>query len=346
MKAAIFKDVEDICIEEVPMPECPIEGMLVKVHYCGVCGSDVRNYYNGLKDGVKKQIMGHEIAGEVIDVATEVKKFSVGDRVAIAPDISCGECWYCKRSLVNLCEDHRMVGTHIPGGYAQFIALPPEVIQRGFVEPVPNGMTYQHAAFAETCAAVIACQQRINVSLGDAVVIIGDGPVACLHIEVARARGAGKIIMLARDKIKLAERFKPDHMVDNTNSEAATKHVKALTDSRGVDIVIIAVPTVTVQEQALNIVRKRGVIVIYGGVPKNNEISPLNSNLIHYNEIELTGSFSYPATGLADALSALHSGIISADMYIDKIISLEEVVKGINMIQRGEALKILIDPWK
>ena len=120
----------------------------------------------------------------------------------------------------------------------------------------------------------------------------------------------------------------------------------ALTDNRGVDIVIIAVPTVVVQEQALSIARKRGIVVIYGGVPKNNEISPLNSNLIHYNEINLTGAFSYPATGLMDALSALHSGIINADMYINKIVSLEDLVKGMNMIQRGEALKILIAPWK
>ncbi len=345
MKAAVFKDIEDIRVEEVPIPACPAGGILVKVHYCGICGGDVRNYYNGLKGGIKNQIMGHEISGEVVEVSPEVTQFKAGDRVAMAPDVSCGECWFCRRGLVNLCENHRMLGTHFPGGYAQYLALPHEVLQRGFVEPIPDGMSYEHAAFAETCAAVIACQKRIDVSLGDTVVIIGDGPVGCLHLEVARARGA-KTIMLARDKIHLAERFHPDVLIDNSDAEAATSQVLALTDGRGADIVILALPTVMVQGQALNIVRKRGKVVIYGGVPKTNELSQLNSNLIHYNEIELTGSFSYPATGLSDALSALHAGVIHADMYLGPVVSLADVVKGMNLIKTGQALKVLIDPWK
>ncbi|MDR1511021.1 MAG: alcohol dehydrogenase catalytic domain-containing protein [Synergistaceae bacterium] len=346
MRAAIFKDIEDIRVEEVPQPKCPEGGILVEVHYCGICGGDVRNYHNGLKDGVKNQIMGHEIAGKIIEVSPSITRFKVGDRVAMAPDVSCGECWYCKRGLVNLCENHKMLGTHFPGGYAQFIALPDEVMTRGFVEPIPESMTYKHAAFAETCAAVIACQKRIDVSLGDDVVIIGDGPVGCLHLEIARARGAKKIIMLARDKIKLAERFRPDYLIDNLDVNAATKRILELTDGRGADIVILALPTVVVQDQALRIVRKRGKIVIYGGVPKDKEISQLNSNLIHYNEIEVTGSFSYSATGLSDALSALNSGVIHADMHINEVVSLDDVVKGMEMIQTGKALKVLIDPWK
>lgn len=345
MKAAVFKDIEDIRVEEVPIPACPAGGILVKVHYCGICGGDVRNYYNGLKGGIKNQIMGHEISGEVVEVSPEVTRFKAGDRVAMAPDVSCGECWFCRRGLVNLCENHRMLGTHFPGGYAQYLALPHEVLQRGFVEPIPDGMSYEHAAFAETCAAVIACQKRIDVSLGDTVVIIGDGPVGCLHLEVARARGA-KTIMLARDKIHLAERFHPDVLINNSDAEAATSQVLALTDGRGADIVILALPTVMVQGQALNIVRKRGKVVIYGGVPKTNELSQLNSNLIHYNEIELTGSFSYPSTGLSDALSALHAGVIHADMYLGPVVSLADVVKGMNLIKTGQALKVLIDPWK
>jgi len=346
MKAAVFKDIEDIRVEELPVPACPPGGMLVKVRYCGICGGDVRNYHNGLKGGVKNQIMGHEIAGEAVEVSPQVKRFKAGDRVALAPDVSCGECWFCKRGLVNLCEDHKMLGTHFPGGYAQYLALPQEVMQRGFVEPIPEGMSYQHAAFAETCAAVIACQKRINVSLGDTVVIIGDGPVGCLHLEVARARGAKQVIMLARDKIQLAERFRPDVLLDNSDAEAATKRVLELTDGRGADIAILALPTIAVQPQALGIVRKRGTVVIYGGVPKTSEVSGLNSNLIHYNEIELTGSFSYPATGLADALSALNANVIHADMYLGPTVSLADVVKGMDMIQTGQALKVLIDPWK
>ena len=345
MKAAVFKDIENIVLEERPIPECPDGGMLVKVYACGICGGDVRNYHNGLKGGVKDQIMGHEIAGEVIEVSGCVTRFKVGDRVALAPDVSCGTCWYCKHGYVNLCTSHKMLGTHFPGGYAQYIALPPEVMQRGFVEHIPEGMPYDHAAFAETASAVIACQDLNNISLGDTVVIIGDGPVGCLHIEVARARGAKKIIMVGMDKLDLAAQFKPDLLLSNRNPEEVISKVLDATEGIGADIVISAVPSVRPQQQALEMVRKRGRVVIYGGTPKNAEMTTLNSNLIHYNEIMVLGAFSYPAAGLADALSAIHSGKINADMYLNAKVSLEDVVKGMEMVTSGDALKVIIDPW-
>jgi L-iditol 2-dehydrogenase len=345
MRAAVFKDIEQIVVEEREIPICPKNGVLVKVHSCGICGGDVRNYHNGLKGGITNQIMGHEIAGEVVEVDSGVTRFKTGDRVALAPDVSCGECWYCKRGLVNLCLNHRMLGTHFPGGYAQYIALPEDVMRHGFVEPIPEGMSYDEAAFAETAAAVIACQNYNNVSLGDTVVIIGDGPVGCLHIEVARARGAKKIIVIGRDKIELAKSFGPDDIFENSDPTAVTASVRELTDGIGADFVICAVPTVAVQQQALEMVRKRGKVIIYGGVAKTRETTQLNSNIIHYNEIMLLGAFSYPATGLQDALSAIATGKITASKYFSAHVSLEHIVDGMKMVEKGEALKVIISPW-
>lgn len=346
MKAAVFQDIERIVLEERPIPACPEDGLLVKVHACGICGSDVRNYHNGLKDGVKNQIMGHEIAGEVIEAGAKVSHFSAGDRVALAPDVSCGHCWYCKRGLVNLCQSHRMLGTHFPGGYAQYLALPADVLNHGFVERIPEGMPYEEAAFAETCAAVLACQKRNDVGMGQTVVIIGDGPVGCIHCEVAKARGAQKVIMIGRDKLELAASFSPDVLLDGARSaEELIEAVRAETDGVGADIVICAVPTVVVQEEALEMVRKRGTVVIYGGAPKNRQISSLNSNLIHYGEITVTGAFSYPATGLSDALAALHARQIHAEKYLGARVSLANVPEGMNMVSTGQALKVMIDPW-
>jgi L-iditol 2-dehydrogenase len=345
MKAAIFKDIENIVVEELNIPACPSDGMLVKVIACGICGGDVRNYHNGLKDGIKNQIMGHEIAGVVVETDSSVKRFKPGDRVALAPDVSCGECWYCKRGLVNLCLSHRMLGTHFPGGYAQYISLPADVMRHGFVEPIPKEMSFEHAAFAETASAVIACQKYNEVSLGDTIVIIGDGPVGCLHIEVARARGAKKIILIGMDKLELAKNFYPDHLFKNTEPEKVKAAVLELTDGIGADIVICAAPTVAIQEQALEMVRKRGRVVIYGGVSKSKQTTQLNSNLIHYNEITVVGAFSYPATGLADALNAIHAGKIHAEKYISTRVPLEGVVEGMEQVSSGKALKVIIDPW-
>jgi len=346
MKAAVFHDVENIVLETRPIPACPADGLLVKVYACGICGSDVRNYHNGLKDGIKNQIMGHEIAGQVVEAGRLVDHFKAGERVALAPDVSCGHCWYCRHGYVNLCRSHRMLGTHFPGGYAQYLAIPADVLNHGFIARIPEGMSYPHAAFAETCAAVVACQRRNNVSLGDTVVIIGDGPVGCLHCEVARARGANKIIMIGRDKLELAKTFEPDVLLDGAApAEELTARVRQETGGIGADVVICAVPTVAVQQEALDMVRKRGTVVIYGGAPRTRETTSLNSNQIHYGEITVTGAFSYPATGLADALAALQAGHIHAEKYVNAAVPLEQVVHGMDMITEGKALKVVIDPW-
>lgn len=345
MKAAVFKDIEQIVVEERPIPPCPEGGLLIRVHRCGICGGDVRNYHNGLKGGVKDQIMGHEISGEVVEVSPSLTRFQTGDRVALAPDVSCGACWYCRHGLVNLCTGHRMLGTHFPGGYAQYLALPKEVVERGFIEMIPEGMSYCHAAFAETASAVIACQDRLSVSLGDTVVIIGDGPVGCLHVEVARARGAGGIVMIGMDKLTLAAGFHPDLLLSNRDPEEAVRKVLEFTGGLGADFIICAVPSVKPQSQALLMARKRGTVVIYGGVPAHSEETVLNSNLIHYNELTVTGAFSYPATGLAAALLAIHSGKINAEAYLTACVPLERVVEGMDMVSSGQALKVLIDPW-
>lgn len=344
MKAAVFKGIEQMEITEMPIPECPKGGILVKVVACGICGGDIRNFHNGLRNGATDQIMGHEIGGEVVEVSGEDTGWKVGDRVAIGPDVGCGECYYCRRGLVNLCENHRMLGTHFPGGFAQYIAIPNFVLKRGFVEPIPEGMSYDHAAFAEPVSGVLACQERAGISYGDTVVVIGDGPVGCLHMEAAKARGASLTIMLARGRIEQARKFGFEHLIYNRDPEEVTAKVKELTGP-GADVVICAVPNAAAQQQALKLVKKRGWVIIYGGVPKNNPMTSLDSNKIHYDEIVVTGSFSYPSVGIENALKAMHRGDIHADRYLSAKVPLEQIVEGMDMVTRGEALKVLVDPW-
>ncbi|MDR1060011.1 MAG: alcohol dehydrogenase catalytic domain-containing protein [Clostridiales bacterium] len=345
MECAVFRGPENMAIERRPIPECPDGGALVRVMACGICGSDVRAYYNGLKGGAAEQIIGHEIAGEIVEAAPGASRFRAGDRVALAPDISCGECYYCRRGLVNLCLRHRMLGTHLPGGFAQYVALPRDVLEHGFAEPVPAGMSWTHAAFAETVSAVLACQKRVGVSLGDSALIIGDGPVGCLHAEVARARGASKVFIAGLDRLETAAGFQPDLLLDSRDPEGCREQVMRATGGIGVDFAICAVPDASAQERALALCRKRGVLVIYGGAPASAELSRLNSNAIHYGEITVTGSFSYPATGLADALSAIRAGHVRPERYISHVLPLREAARGIERLRSGKAVKIMLDPW-
>jgi len=146
-------------------------------------------------------------------------------------------------------------------------------------------------------------------------------------------------------RLPLAEGFKPDLLLDNKNPASVNKAVTEATSGVGADHVILAVPSVKPQMQALKLVRKGGTVVIYGGVPKTETETTLDSNLIHYSEITITGAFSYPSDGLADALSAIHSGKINADKYIGAKVPLSRVAEGMKMIEEGKALKVMIDPW-
>lgn len=345
MKAAVFKKPGEMKVETKPVPACPDPGVLIRVCFCGICGSDIRNFANGLKDGVLNQIMGHEAVGEIVEVKGGLP-FKPGDRVAVAPDISCGTCWYCKRGMVNLCAHHKMLGTHYPGGFAQYMALSGEMIAHGFLEKIPETLSYAEAALSETASAVVECQRRLGISVGDTVVIIGDGPVGCLHLELAKSRGAAQVILVGMDRLELAKSFEPDLLLDNRAPERVVEAVRKATDGRGADAVIAAVPTAAAQQQGLRMLRKRGTLVIYGGVPQSAKIAELDSNLIHYNELTVTGAFSYPADGLQNALSALCSGKIHASRYVSAVVGLHDLVQGFEMARQGGSLKVLVDPWK
>ncbi len=178
------------------------------------------------------------------------------------------------------------------------------------------------------------------------MVIIGDGPIGCLHIEIARARGASKIILVGRGKIALVPQFKPHHLIKNTDEQKTVEEVLNLTDGIGADIAICAVPEARPQQQAVDMVRKRGKVIIYGGVAKKNPMTTLDSNKIHYNELSVIGSFSYPSTGLEKALKFIHEGKITASMYVSKKVTLDQVVEGMKYSKEGKALKVVIKPWE
>jgi len=344
MKAAVFKDIENIVVEEILVPECPEEGVLVKVISCGICGSDVRNYSSGLRDNIKNQIIGHEIGGIIEEVGGRVKNYKVRDRLAIAPDISCGECIYCRMNFPNLCANHKMIGAHFPGGFAQYIPLTKEILQKGIIHKMPENISYDEAALSEPLSSVVACQERVNVSLGDNVAIIGDGPIGCLHASLARARGASKIIVVGLLRLKELEKFDIDYVIDAGRQDPVEEVLK-FTGGKGVDIAIVANPVASTQEQAVEMVRKRGQVVIFGGVSKQNPFTSLNSNIIHYNELSIIGSFSYHPEHHRKALEYISQKKIDSKKFINLSLPLEKIVEGILAAREGKALKVVIHPW-
>ena len=344
MRAAVFEEIERIAVKDVPDPVCDSGSIVVKVEACGICGSDIRNFHAGLRTGAKDQIMGHELSGSVVQVDTSVTRFEVGQDVAIAPDVSCGVCYYCRRGWVNLCATHRMIGTDWPGGFAQYIHLPAVVLAHGMVHHMPRGLSYEQGALAEPASSVLAAQENAGIGLGDTVAVLGDGPVGCIHLEVARARGAARVIMVGLKRLSQARAFEPDALIDASRQDPVAE-IRKLTEGLGADVIIAATPVAATQAQAVEAVRKRGTVILFGGLPKSSPTATLNTNLIHYNEIRLVGAFSYPAYMHQRALTVIKEGKIDAKKYFTKTVSLAEITEGIRASEAGEALKVLVKPW-
>lgn len=345
MKAAVFTGIETFQIRDLPIPRVEEDGMLVKVMACGLCGSDIRNFHIGLRADVKEQVIGHEIAGVVEETGIAVTAFKKGDRVAIAPDVSCGTCYYCARGLVNLCNAHRMVGTHWPGGFAQYIYLPRIILERGMVNKLCGNLGFYEATLAEPLSSVLAAQERANVQLGDTVVVIGDGPIGCMHLEVAKARGASKTIMAGLTRLESAEQFHPDYLI-NSGEEDPVQRVMELTEGLGADVIITANPVAKTQAQAVQMAKKRGRVLLFGGIPRANPEAMIDTNKVHYEEIMVMGAFSYNLATNRKAIQALTDGVITANKYVTMSVPLEGIMEGIAAAEAGKALKVVIDPWK
>lgn len=346
MKAALLVGAGRYEVRDVPPPVLPEDGLILRVNAVGICGSDLRRWREGPPTGMEGIIAGHEIAGDVVAVGAGVERFEVGDRIAIAPDVHCGHCYYCKRGLFNLCDDLHLVGITpgYPGGFAEQMVVTGEMLSNGVVHPLPESLSYVEGALAETASSVLATHDAACTDLGMTVVVMGGGPIGCLHIAVAKARGATVILSEPNsDRRELARNFHPELIVDPLRADLQAQ-VLAFTGGRGADLVICANSVAAAQTQAVDIARKGGRVVLFGGLPKANPMTSLDGNKIHYGEVEVVGSFSYHPTYHALALDVLLRKQIPADKLVTHRYPLEQVNEAFAMAASGKALKVVMQP--
>lgn len=346
MKTASLVRAREFEIREVADPAAPDDGLVLKVEACGVCGSDLRRWKEGPPPGVDGITPGHEVAGVVEAVGKEVTRYAAGERLAIAPDVHCGACYYCKRGMYNLCDNLRFVGITpgYPGGFAEKMVLTAEILTNGIVHRVPDGLLSSYAAIAEPCCSVLAMHESVGTSLGDTVVILGAGPIGCLHVAIAGARGASAIVSEpVKKRLDMVQAFEPDVTIDPTREDVVAR-VRELTGGLGADVVVCANPVASTQTQAVEMVRKRGKVVLFGGLPKANPMTTLDGNIIHYGEITVVGAFSYHPTYHELALDLLKQGVIPADRLISDTFPLEKVGEAFEAAASGDALKVVVTP--
>lgn len=345
MKAAVLYGPGQLKLEDLPTPLAGKGEIVIKVESCAICGSDVRIYHHGHANIKLPQIVGHELAGEVTAIGQGVTAFRVGDRVAVAPAIPCGECYYCRRGQQTVCDNLESIGYHYGGGFAEYCRVPARALAQGNVHLVPGNVSYDEAAVAEPLACAINAQEIAGVGLGDTVAVIGAGPIGCMHVQLARSLGATKTILVEinAERLNIARVAKADLYVDSSRSDPVAAVLEA-TGGHGADVVVVSCPSGAAQEQALRMVRKRGRVSFFGGLPKGKSVIQFDSNLVHYREFSVLGAYGSTPRHNEMALQMIAAGRIDLKGIITHRVKLEEIERGMNLIETGEALKVCVIP--
>lgn len=348
MKAIIFNGPNDFYYGDIETPECPENGVLIKVISVGLCGSDIRTFTSGHKKVKPPFVIGHEVAGIIEKSGSEYYK--EGQKVMLNPGITCGKCSYCTsdKNIKNQCKNLIVPGMNFYGGYAQYMAVPAVGSTPEFLHILPDDFNLDLAPLSETLASVYSTHDFINVTKGDTVLVIGAGPLGNLHSAMAKLRGAKKVILseVNQPRLDKAKRFDYIDVFVNPTKESLEEVVMRETNGDGVDVAITACPVGSAQEEATHYLRPRGKLLLFGGLPHDNCRVNFDSNLIHYKELQLCGGYSFDPASFKSALDLIVEGKIDASKFVTHTIPLKEIKHGIEMTRTGEAIKVILKPWE
>ncbi len=345
MRAAVLKDIRKIKVEEVKKPVCLENSIIIEVKACNICSTDVKIYRYGYSSIKLPLILGHELAGVITEIGKNVRNYKEGDKVAIAPNISCGECYYCRRGMQTACDILRTIGIHCNGGFAEYVLIPDLAIQQDCINIIPDNVSFEEAALIDPIGCAINACELSKVKLGDTVVVIGAGPTGCLNVEICKDAGAGKIILVQRSMERLNKaKFTGADICISPLKEDVIQRVKEETGGRGADAVIVACSSAEAQKQAIEMVAKRGNVNFFGGLPRDNPLVNLNNNLIHYKECSVVGTHGCSSRHCQLALQLITSKKIRAKEYITHRLSLVNFLKGIHIAEGKKGLKVAIIP--
>lgn len=348
MLALRFYAPEDLRLEDVPEPTCGTDEVKIRVKNCSTCGTDVKIRKNGHQNLTPPRIIGHEIAGEVVEVGSGVAgDWKPGDRVQVIAAVPCGKCHECRKGWMAVCQNQTSVGYQYDGGFAEYMIVPREVLAVDGMNRIPDGVGFAEASAAEPFACAINAQEQLGIEPGDDVVIFGAGPIGCLHVRIARGvHRAGRIILvdINSERLKMsADAVQPD-VVINASEVNIVEEILKLTDGRGADVVITATPANITQEQAVSMAARNGRISFFGGLPKTNPTITLDSNLVHYRQLHIHGANGSAPEHNRRALDYIASGEVPVADLITRRIRLRDVMDAFGIVERGEAIKVTVEP--
>ncbi len=343
MTAAVLYGKEHLQVETVEVPSLGRGDVLVRVRAALTCGTDVKVFRRGYHARmiVPPALFGHELAGDIVALGTDVQNFAVGQRVVAANSAPCGQCYYCHKGQENLCEDLLFNN----GAYAEYIRIPERIVQKNMYE-VPAHLSYQDAALVEPLACVLRAMEETGVRDGDTVAVIGLGPIGMMFVRLAKAVYGARVIAIGRRRPQLdrAKKMGADEVIVNTDGADVEGPVREFTGGRGADVVFEAVGLPELWKLAINLLRRGGVVNFFGGCPAGAQVS-LDTDLLHYSEITCKASFHHTPAMIRKALDIVSRRCISAKDLVNRVEPLTNLLQVMqHLMSHNGHLKTAIIP--
>jgi L-iditol 2-dehydrogenase len=339
MRVAMYYNNRDVRLEELPVPKIGSGELLLKTRASGICGSDLMEWYR-----VKKAplVLGHEITGEVVEVGAGVDDFKPGDRVFSTHHVPCGKCRYCLAGHQSVCELLRT--THFePGGFAEYIRVPKLNVELGTFK-IPDSMTFDEGSFIEPLACVVRAQRFAGVGAGQTVLVIGSGISGLLHIQLARAHGAARVVAtdISDFRLKAAEQFGADAVIHG--GEDVPAKLLELNDGRLADRVICCAGALAAAQQATKSVDRGGTLLFFAPTAAGVDV-PIPLFDYWRDEISVVTSYAGSGAELKAALELIRDRRVRVADMVTHRLPLAETGRGFQLTASGQdSIKVIIDP--
>ena len=346
MQAVVYHGINDVRMEEVPVPEIGPGEILVRVHTCGICGTDLKKIATGSHSAPR--IFGHETAGVVAKVGEGVRKFSVGDRVVVFHHIPCGECYYCRHKTFAQCVAYKKVGCTAGfepsgGGFAEYVRVMDWIVDKGTVR-IPDGTSFEQASFAEPVNTCIKGIETLRLEAGETVLVMGQGPIGLILATLAKRAGARVITSdLYPERLTMAHSLGLNLTIDASKSDAV-QTVRGMTEGRGADAVILAVGGTGLIRPAMDAARPGGRVLLFAQTVRD-EVT-IDPAAVCVDEKALLGSYSASVELQEESVRF----VMNREMDLERLISHRfSLASGVEALQlaahpRPDSMKIVIQP--
>jgi len=339
MRAVLFHGPGDLRLTHVPIPRAGVGEVVIKIHTALTCGTDLKTYRQGHPVLLARtpSPFGHEMSGIISEVGEGVTALSEGDRVVVLNSAPCDRCYFCEQDSPELCEHLELLN----GAYADYISVPAHITRHN-VHPLSEGLGFAEAALVEPFACALHAIDKMEIKPGETIALIGAGNMARLLI-CALKKAAARILVLGRNagRLNLALTAGADGVIDLRRETDAILAVRERTDGRGADGVIEAVGNPETWALGVGMVRKGGRVCFFGGCALGAKVE-FDAHRLHYNEISVFGVFHHRPSYVRQALDLLGRGVVPPQLFIDREITLEEVVPFFAANQNASPLKAAV----